>query len=237
MYYAIRNLETIVVCSKDMKGKLNRLKKERIFVIPNGVDFHTYYKNKNIKNECVFSYVLYIGGLRKLKGVDILIQSLPLVYKKTGPIPVYIAGSGAENKELIALVHQEGLEQSVKFIGFVSGKEKVTLLQQAGLVVVPSRYEPFGIVILESMACGVPVVASRIGGIPEIIQDRKSGLLFDVENVTQLSNCITTLIQSPELRSLYSQKGLEFVGSFSWSVIADKTIYLYHDCMSLFHQR
>jgi len=234
MKYAIRNLGTTIVCSQHMKENFARLNKTRVFVIPNGIDLPMYQPSKEKRGDQRFSYVLYMGGYSKVKGVDLLIRSLPLVYRRTGPIPVYIAGPDTENKELIRLVRQEGVEQSVKLLGFVTEERKVTLLQQAGLIVVPSRYESFGIVILEAMACGIPVVASRSGGIVELIQDRESGLLFDAENVTQLADCIATMIQNPKLRELYAHKGLEFAGQYSWPVIAEKTVVLYHDCIDNF---
>ena len=209
MKYVINNLETIIVCSQEMKKRLTSIKKLEYLLFQMVLIFsHIIKVIQRTINKSSHMYSIS-EDLRRLKGVDILLRSLPLVYERTGPVPVYIAGDGAEYKDLVALVHQARLEPFVHFLGFVSGKDKLTLIQQASIAVVPSRYEPFGIVILELLACCVPIVASRIGGIPEIIQDRKSGLLFDKENVNQLADNITILIQTPELRTLYSKEGLK----------------------------
>jgi len=231
MNRAVKNLDTVIVPSQEMKRRISRLQNNRIYVIPNGTNIKAHFDN-NLMDHEGFSYILFMGRLCKEKGLDVLIRALPKIIQIVGPTLLIVAGSGNDQKNLVDLVKEEKLEDLVRFLGFLSGEKKEAILQRSSLVVVPSRYESFGIILLEAMAYGKPVVASRIGGIPEIVRDRETGLLFEVGDVTGLADRIIELIEKPDLRKKIGDAGRKLAERYSWSVIADQTIALYQDCIN-----
>jgi len=98
--------------------------------------------------------------------------------------------------------------------------------------VFPSRYEPFGIVLLEAMASGKPVVASKVGGIPFVVEDGKTGLLFERGNVEVLAEKIIMLLRDEELRKRMGEAGRERAKEFTWDKIAKQTVDLYKEILS-----
>ena len=115
----------------------------------------------------------------------------------------------------------------MKFLGYVSGRQKIALVQQASVVVVPSLLEAFGIVALEALSCGRPVVASRVGGLQEIVSHGETGLLFDPGNVVQLAESVISLLQDAALRHRYGHNARRASESFAWPSISDKMIKVY----------
>jgi len=143
--------------------------------------------------------ILYVGGLNKLKGVHILIYAFKKL--KYTNIKLHIIGKGKDEDEFKKMAESD---QRIIFHGFVSDEELVRLYQKANITVVPSIwFEVFGLIIIESFKFGTPVIGSRIGGIPEIIEDGYNGLLFDAGNVDELRDKLEYLIDKPsELRRL-----------------------------------
>lgn len=164
-----------------------RISKAKIQVLHNGIDTDAYQAHYNDDGYC-----LYFGRLSKEKGVQTLLKAhaaMPTKY------PLKIAGTGPLAAEL-ALQYPE-----VEFLGYQSGKSLHDLIAHAAFVVVPSEwYENCSMVVLEAMAFGKPVIGSRIGGIPEQVEDAKTGLLFEMGNVDELTEKMTLLVNDPELR-------------------------------------
>ena len=165
-----------------------RIPSEKIKVLYNGIDlsrYHPHYRDKG--------YILYFGRLSKEKGVKTLLRAHRNL--KTN-YPLKVVGTGPLEKEL----HKEYPE--VDFLGYQSGQKLNDLIANTAFVVVPSEwYENCSMVVLESMALGKPIIGSRIGGIPEQIEDGKTGLLFEMGNENELKEKMITLINNPELRS------------------------------------
>ena len=119
-------------------------------------------------------------------------------------------------------VRETGLKQEVIFTGFASNQDLPKLLSGADLFALPSLYEGFGLPVLEAMACGTPVVASRISSLPELVGD--SGVLVNPESVPSIAKGIYKIISNPKLKKQFSEKGLERVKEFSWEKCAQKTL-------------
>jgi glycosyltransferase involved in cell wall biosynthesis len=137
-------------------------------------------KENNVKNSVLSS-----------KGVDDLIRTFKLINHET---KLYLAGGGAYEKELKEIAKDE-MENKIKFLGFLDKKELGKYLQEARLIVLPSKwYENFPYGALEASLYGKPVVASQIGGIPEIIEDGVTGLLFEPGNVEDLKEKIEKIL-------------------------------------------
>ncbi len=156
--------------------------------------------------------VSYVGRLQSGKGVDIFIKSAKEVVRNINKVMFLVIGDvlfKADDRyknELIMLTKEYALDERVKFFGFQHDIAK--LYYASDLIVVPSvQPDSFPTVILESMACGLPVVASRIGGIPEMIEDGKTGYLFSPGNLNELSELIIKLLKSPELMKQMGDAG------------------------------
>jgi 1,4-alpha-glucan branching enzyme len=216
-----------------MKGKLAELTRGHIYLVPGGVDTREYDVAPSSKTSA-FSYVLFIGRLHEVKGPGLVLTALPHVVASAGPVSAYFAGTGPEQEHLVTMAKQKGLEDHVRFLGYVSGSRKVDLIQQASFIVVPSLYEPFGLVSLEAMACGKPVIAARVGGIPEVVCHRETGLLFDAGNATQLAECMVELLLNPELRLQYGRAARHRAESYAWPKVGDRMITVYRECMAHF---
>jgi glycosyltransferase involved in cell wall biosynthesis len=139
-------------------------------------------------------FVLFVGRLSEAKGPDTLIKALSHLQN---PPPVKIAGKGPFDRELEELIESLNLTDSVDLLGYVSEKRLEELYQDAKFVVVPSRWrETFGLVAVEAMAAGCPVIGSDQGALPEIISHGNNGRLFPAEDERALSQEITTLQDS-----------------------------------------
>lgn len=164
-----------------------RIPKEKIRVLRNGMDtneFHPHWEDQG--------YGLYFGRLSREKGIDTLLQAhtaMPF------SVPLKVVGTGPLEKTL------RNAYPAAEFLGYKTGKELKDLVANSAFVVVPSEwYENCSMVVLEAMAMGKPVIGSRIGGIPEQVEDGKTGFLFEMGNAEELGRKMAALATDPELR-------------------------------------
>ena len=226
--YAIFKVQNIIAVSLHVKNVISEMTQSKIHVIPNGIDFEgiqNIHPLKSTEHPCI----LFIGELVKVKGVTSLIKAIPIIKKAIPTIRVFIGGAGPQEEELKKLVKELNVEENVEFLGFVSGDEKYSYYKSADLCVFPSRYETFGIVCLEAMACGKPVVASNVGGIPFLVEEGKIGLLFESGNVNELAERVITLLKDKELREKMGEAGRERAKEFAWDKIAEQTVEVYKE--------
>lgn len=214
--------------------------KEKIAIVPNGVDLEEYKqlptgdlfrKRLDIKeNEKV---VLTVGRLEKIKGFQYLIKALPSIIKEVGSTKLVIAGPdfnyGATLKKL---TEETNVQDHVIFYGPINGKEKFEAFSAANIVAVPSLYEGFGMLLLEAMAAGKPLVATNTGAAPEIIQNGKNGILANLGNVEDLAGKIIKLLSDDQLMYLISQESRKTVEAFDWEKVSEQIHKLYIDCLS-----
>lgn len=156
-----------------------------ITVIPSGVDTRTFYVGGGISRDGV----LYVGGLTAVKNVDVLIGALALARDRQ-VMPTTIVGEGPLRSHLEQLVRALGLESTVSFLGSVGRREVAERMRSSRLLVLPSAREGWGAVVAEALACGTPVVASRVGGIPEILEDPSGGAFVEPGSREQLSQAM-----------------------------------------------
>lgn len=149
--------------------------------------------------------VLFIAWLQKEKGVLELVEAAPRVLRSVPEASFVIAGRGlpgGESAESIgALARHLGVERSFVFPGWVEGHAKEALLREADLFVLPSHFEGLPVGLLEAMACGIPVIATRVGGIPDVITHGANGLLVEPGKPEALGNAIAALLADDELRA------------------------------------
>ena len=209
------------------------LKKEELEIIPFGVDTDFYRPLKISKNENIFQ-ILAVGYLIERKGFEYLIKATKEILKEHDNVHLTIVGSGPLEEKLKNVIKELKLETNAKIMKNVSDEELLQLYNSSDLFVLPSivdsqgNTEGLGVVLLEAMACGLPVVGSNIGGIPDIIQDGETGLLVPEKNITELSNTILNLVENEELRKKLAINGYNRVREkFSWEKIAESYINVY----------
>ncbi len=126
--------------------------------------------------------------------------------------------------ELNQLTKDFNLEESVTFHGYVSEEEKVRLMQEAHVLVLPSQREGFGLVVIEANACGTPVVATDVPGLSDSIISDETGLLVPYGNAQALAEAILKVLKDGELRGRLSRNGIEWASHFSWERMADEVL-------------
>lgn len=178
--------------------------------------------------------ILYVGGISPHKNLQGLLRAVAHLRRDAQTAwHLVLVGDHTNDsfygcyQELVALCRQLELVERVTFTGFVPDEHLVTLYNAATVVVLPSFNEGFGLPVVEAMACGVPVAASRRGSLPEVIGS--AGLLFDPENEQEMAAVLLRLLDDAPLRQHLREEGLRRAETFSWKAAAAKTIRLFED--------
>lgn len=175
-----------------------------IEVIPNFVNTSVFYPAINNGSEARSATsqrpftLCHASNFRPVKRIDDIVQILAAVRRATTrPVQLILVGEGPERPRIEDLVRSLGLSQHVQFLGVQQTLTRT--LQQSDLFLLPSQNESFGLAALEALSCGVPVIASRVGGLPEVIEtgDRESGLLLPVGDVAAMAAAVVQLIEDP----------------------------------------
>jgi len=182
---------------------------------------------------------LSVGYLIERKGFEYLIKSMPNVLKKYANVKLKIVGSGPLEGDLKSLINDLKLNRNVEILKNVSDEELLNLYNSSDLFILPSivdsqgNTEGLGVVLLEAMACKVPVIGSNIGGIPDIIQDGETGLLVPEKNISELSKAVINLVENEDFRNKLANGGYKLVGDkFNWRKIAQSYINVYTQIMN-----
>ena len=173
--------------------------------------------------------VVFLGRLHRQKNVDLLLAA---AVRLRHPAHVVLAGDGPERRRLEELSRQLGLADRVTFLGFVDHDRVPALLRGADLLVMPSRYEELGTAMVEAMHSGVPVVATRTGGIPDVIRDGVSGLLVAPGDVDGLAGAIDRMLADPAQRRRWGERGRHRVAEYRWDRLADRVLEVYGAAVS-----
>ena len=192
----------------------------KIRMIPNGVDLSRFdFQRRLLGPRELSPIVVYIGRIREVKGVDVLIAAWGKLANKRSA-RLLIAGDGSAKEDLEKTVHQMELSDSVQFLGVI--KEIPDLLHRADIYVQPSRQEGLPNSVLEAMAMGLPIVATRISGNEDLVVDGKNGLLVPPQDPEKLAHVLGELIDDAGRRQkmgLYSRRIIE--DNYAFPVVAD----------------
>jgi len=186
----------------------------QIDVIPFGVDIERFSPPaRQAKQDpgapVIFGVAKY---LQPVYGLDILLRAFALLEERCpGRALLRIAGDGPEKKKLQNLAARLGITQQVEWLGAIPNCEVADLYRSLDVVVVPSRQESFGVTAVEGSACGCPIIASNVGGLPEVVINRQTGLLIPPEDVQELCQAMEFMIAHPEKRLLMGQTGRKLV--------------------------
>ncbi|MEK7516659.1 MAG: glycosyltransferase family 4 protein, partial [Patescibacteria group bacterium] len=199
---------------------------ERVRVIPNGVDLQEAESVKR-KAEVVPGRIVCVGRLSWEKGQSFLIEALPDILKERPEAHLVLVGDGAEREALKRLVAERGLRDKVRFTGTLPREEALRELSQASVAALPSLGEGLGIAAIEAQAVGVPIVASNVGGIPDMVTDEETGLLVPPRDSAALASAILRLMRQPELPARLTAAAREQLPRFDWDKIAQNVGELY----------
>ena len=204
----------------------------RIEVIPNGVNHKRFTpgtgKRFGLGTDRV---VLFVGRLVYRKGLHILISAVPKVLDVFPDTIFLVAGAGYARQWADFLVKRLGVQGNVRFLGHVPQALLPTLYASSTTFVLPSLFgESFGIVLLEAMSAGLPVVASRVGGVGEIVEDGVTGLLVEPGDIAGLAAALIEILSQPQrARSMGAEGRREVVSRFAWSVVAKEVEKVYEE--------
>ncbi len=219
--WVLDEADVIIAVSAYMKGLLIKLgiDAEKIRIIYSGVDSHAMAEG-DVRR------VVFIGALVWQKAVDILIEAFKDIKGSFPDAGLLIVGDGPQRKSLESLVSRLGL-RDVEFKGYVDDLD--SLFTSRSVFVLPSRNEGFGLSILEAMARGVPVVASKAGGIPEIVKDGQNGYFFTTANPRSLAEAVKKVFADNDVRARLINGGLETVKNFTWEDMTEETDEVYEE--------
>lgn len=210
----ILNSARVIAVSRTNAEDLVKLgvTEQKITVVPNGIKMERFLDGTSVSIEQNGPIVLYVGRISEDKGIQCLIRAAPSVLKDFPHTRFLIVGEdyGCLGK-FRALVNNLGMEKSVIFTGRLTDKRLVSVYRSADVFVLPSELEAFGIVVIEAMASGVPVIVSNCGGMKDIVKDGTNGFLFDVGDARQLAEIIKVLLSNEELRIRLAKNGKKTV--------------------------
>jgi len=213
----IKNADSVLALTGDMKRVMQNIYDRDIAVMPNGINLADYIDEPSIKDRATMGKgILFVGRLESVKGVQYLIRAMKKVHNMIPDARLIIVGDGKEREMLESLSIQLGIQEYVQFIGKVPHEKVQTFMQQADVFVLPSLSEGLPNVIIEAMACGLPIVVSRVGGIPEIITNDTNGYLVEAKDTESIANFIILLLQDEKLRKKLSDNNKQLVKKYSW---------------------
>ena len=230
-----KNSSYVVANSKSLQETCKRFSPNRdIKTITNGVDIEIFYPDKNKKFDSSEVQLLFISRLMPQKGIDILIKACALLNKKgTTNFKLTIVGEGHLKSLMFSLIERFNLKKNINFLGWKDLDELPDIYRSADIFILPSVMEGMSSVVLQAMASGLPIVASRVKGFEEIVEENLNGLFAEYNNPEEFAVAIEKLIKSPDLREKMSQKSLEKSKLFSWETISRQYLELYKETVGL----
>lgn len=235
----------VICCSNYMLSHVKEifnLPLDKLIMIPNGVeteDYDKYSDNEMSKLRCKFALpeekiVLFVGRLVYEKGVHVLVNAIPKILEKVNA-KFIIVGNGYMKDNLLSLVKSMGISHKVLFTGFLDEETLRKLQKCADVSVVPSLFEPFGIVALEAMAAKSPLVASDTGGLSEIVEHDITGVKVHPNDPDSLTKGITKVLLNEEYaRRLRENAYRKVKEKFNWHKISQSTKELYSQVLDEF---
>ncbi len=232
----------VICCSQYMKSELQRvfqMPDDKIRIVANGVYPEEFSKTTldpaTVRNRYCApdeKLIFHVGRIVREKGLGVLLDAFSRVLAIEPNTKLVIAGKGPYLEELRHRAYQLGIFHRIYFTGYIDDNTRNALYKAATLAVFPSLYEPFGIVALEGMAAGTPVIVSDSGGLNEIVRHGENGLKVYCDNVNSLADNIIWALQHPDHCRHMKEKALEDLRDiYNWNKIALKTIDIYKEVM------
>ena len=249
--YVMQVADRIIAATEAERSQLEMLyglNHQKVSIVPPGVNTHHFYPipPDEAKEAIGISpgdrMALFVGRIEPLKGVDTLIQAMSILKKrcKSFACPDYLVVIGGdpegdeeklsdEMQRLQELCGELGLDEIVLFLGKRGQNTLPYYYSAAEVVVMPSFYESFGMVALEAMACGTPVVASRVGGLAFLVKDGETGYIVPAQDPEALAQKLRSLFVDHDLRAQFGKAAAEYAKQFSWERITQEILNIYQE--------
>ncbi len=223
---ALKNVDIFIAPSKYFQN-IAKNDVSPIIHLSNFIQLRKFHELKNNYN------LLFVGRLEKIKGVEFLIQAIDVIIKVFPQTTLTIIGDGRSKTDLFNLTKKLRLEKYIQFRGWVEHKDLDAYYEKASIVVVPSiSAEAFGLVILEAMSVGRPVVGTKVGGIPEIIDDEINGYLVEPNNPEQIADKVIKLFQQEILLTELGRNARKKAEEFNVEKYMENLEKVYEEIMS-----
>jgi glycogen(starch) synthase len=227
----------IITCSYYMRDHISSslgVPQNRVCVVQNGVDVNKFSFNLNyweFRNRFAHGsekILLFVGRLVPEKGLDVLIESLPSILSNGVDAKIIVVGEGPQRGEYQEKANQYGLAHKTLFLGHVDDWALRALYRVADVTIVPSKFEPFGIVALEAMAARCPLVVCAVGGLNEIVDHENTGLKVSINDHNALAQAIIRIIRNTGFRDwIVSNAYKKCMWNYNWNQIAEWTTGVY----------
>ena len=251
---AIAESAAVVAASEIEAGELEQLyaaDPAKLRIIPCGVDPEVFHPIRQAdarralgRDECE-QMVLFVGRIEQIKGIDVLLRAIGILFRAYPELRNELCllvvggaldadGSEAETEKIVELrrlVHEHRLEDTVDFVGSQDQSRLALFYNAADICAVPSLTESFGLVALEAMACGTPVVGTRVGGLQTVIEHDRSGLLVPAGDDTALAEAMARMLLDHALRLRLAAGARERAKAYSWHRVGEAVAALYADLM------
>src|SRR5213593_2915594 len=252
---AVKRSAAIVAASEIELGELRRLYRAdaaRVAVIPCGVDPIVFHPVRQAdarealgRDQCE-RLILFVGRIEQIKGIDVLLRAMGLLFQRypdlRSDVCLLVVGGALDPGddapetekilELRRLVHEHRMEANVNFVGSLDQEKLALYYASADVCAVPSLTESFGLVALEAMACGIPVVGTRVGGLQTLIEDGESGLLVPPGDDEALAESIALVLTDHRLRTHLAHGARHRAEHFTWESVGEKIADLYDSVLA-----
>ncbi|MGC5246920.1 glycosyltransferase family 4 protein [Gordonia sp. DT219] len=222
--------DALITCSESMRDEVSRLFGPRpadISVIHNGIDIRAWPFAPRPEPTGP-PKLLFAGRLEYEKGLQDLLAALPRIRRTHPGTTLIVAGAGTQLAWLTEQARRHRVSGAVTFLGTVDHHGLVDLMHRCAAIVLPSRYEPFGIVALEAAATGIPLITSTAGGLGEAVRDQATGLSFAPADVAGLAAAVRTTLSDPTAAADRARHARDRLSEdFAWSEVADRTAAVY----------
>lgn len=227
VYRAMRESDELIVISNKLKDLIedNDLK-NRAHVIHNGVDLDNNYEALPCSND--IKTILSVSNLYKFKGIDLNLHAFSRLYKKYPDIRYTVIGDGPERDNLVKLSESLKIADRVKFLGRLSHDRAIAYMKSSDIFCLPSYNEGFGVVYLEAMSVGKPVIGVLGQGVSDIVINMKNGILVRPNNIDDIVDALDYLLKNPDASRDMGLNGMNIVrNGWTWNHNAKKTIEVY----------
>jgi glycogen(starch) synthase len=227
----------VIACSRAMRAEVQRqfnVPADKISVIPNGIDTR-HWRTTSAEREAARRrwaphgpLLVFSGRLEAEKGIFTLIDALPSILAAHPHTQLVVAGQGGQSARFDEVVAERGLGGSLRRTGWLPEADLKALIAASDAAIIPSLYEPFGLVALEAMSLGAPVMCARTGGLADIVTEGQTGLLFHPGDPADLARAALAILDDPSAaahRATLATASLRV--QFDWRVIARDTVAVY----------
>ncbi len=228
--WLVRESDSLITCSASMCDEITELfgpGLAEITVIRNGIEAVRWPFAKRRRHSGP-AELLFVGRLEYEKGVHDAIAALPRIRRAHPGTTLTIAGEGTQQAWLVEQARKHRVLKATRFVGRLDHDELLAALHRADAAVLPSHYEPFGLVALEAAAAGTPLVTSNIGGLGEAVINGETGMSCPPRDVTRLARAVGTVLADPAAAQRRARAARERLTSdFDWHTVADETAQVY----------